>query len=226
MTRLPLPAASALALPLALALAACGPGPATGSPESPESPGSPGAAAPAVAAPAPQRIDGLSGTGEPMPPAEPATDEVAATPGSDAEENQFFDFSGAALEKVRAGARPAPVPLREAARRLVDATAEERGCGPYPEGERLFVLDLDGRPGAEALLLYTMQGCGGGGTCYARAGDVLREAGDRWEQVAAFDLGTKLVGNAAISAIEPGVLVLSPDGDSRFEPARVEIPAP
>ncbi|HEY4528804.1 MAG TPA: hypothetical protein VIG97_00535 [Luteimonas sp.] len=167
--------------------------------------------------------DLIAGTGSPTTAAEPATDEVAATPGSDAEDTQYFDFSGAALARMRSDARPAPPALRDAARRLVDDTASERECGTYPEGERLFVVDLDGKPGEEALLLYTLEGCGGG-NYYERGGYVLRETDGAWKAVADFPLGTKLVGNATISALEPGVVVVSPDGDSMFEPHRAEIP--
>lgn len=211
MSRLALPAA------LALALAACGQPPVQADAAAPE------AVPAAEPSPAP---DLIAGTGAPTAAAEPATDEVAATPGSDAEDTQYFDFSGAALERMRVDARAATPALRDAARRLVDATGEERGCGTYPEGERLFLLDLDGQPGDEALLLYTMEGCGGGGNYYDRAGYVLREVDGAWTPVADFPLGTKLVGNATISALEPGLVVTSPDGDSMAEPQRVEIPAP
>lgn len=196
---------------LAFALAACGQA------------GAPAAGAEDAPPPAP---DYIAGTGDATAAAAPASDEVAATPGSDAEDTQYFDFSGAALEHVRSSARPATPALREAARALVDATGEERGCDAWPEGERLFLLDLDGHPGDEALLLYTMEGCGDGGNYYDRSGYVLRESGGEWRPVAEFPLGTKLVGSATISELEPGLLVASPEGDSMFEQVRVEIPAP
>lgn len=208
-----LPSAIAIACGLALCLAACDGATPQAAPATPHT-----APAPAPAA--------IAGTGEATAVAEPATDEVAATPGSDAEDTQYFDFSGSALARVRGDGRAATPELREAARRLVDATGRERGCGTYPEGERLFVLDLDGRPGDEALLLYTMEGCGDGGNYYDRGGYVLRRGEGGWAPAAEFALGTRLVGNATISAIEPGVLVLSPEGDSLFEAQRVEIPPP
>ena len=222
--------ATALAFALATVLAACGQSAsparradtvdaaATSSAASGVTP------APATMTPPSPAPDLIAGTGSPTTAAEPATDEVAATPGSDAEDTQYFDFSGAALARMRSDARPAPPALRDAARRLVDDTASKRECGTYPEGERLFVVDLDGQPGEEALLLYTLEGCGGGGNYYERGGYVLREADGAWAPVADFPLGTKLVGNATISALEPGVVVVSPDGDSMFEPHRAEIP--
>ncbi len=233
MTRLP--GNTVLALALMTALAACGGNPAPALPadtadvavaSGPTSTLAAGTAAGSAAAtPPPPTPDLIAGTGSPTTAAEPATDEVAATPGSDAEDTQYFDFSGAALARMRSDARPAPSALRDAARRLVDETASERECGTYPEGERLFVVDLDGQPGEEALLLYTLEGCGGdGGNYYERGGYVLREADGAWAPVADFPLGTKLVGNATISALEPGVVVVSPDGDSMFEPHRAEIP--
>lgn len=219
---------------LALALALAGCGPATPPGAQPDAAAASGAGAgtadgsdPAAAARgAPPSSDYIAGTGDAMAAAEPASDELAATPGSDAEDTQYFDFSGAALAKMRSEARPATPALRDAARALVDATGAERGCGTYPEGERLFMLDLDGQPGDEALLLYTMEGCGDGGNYYDRSGYVLRESGGEWRPVAEFPLGTKLVGNATVSALEPGVVVVSPEGDSLFEPQRVEIPRP
>ncbi|MBJ6980270.1 hypothetical protein [Luteimonas sp. MC1895] len=214
----PLPQCAALAL--AIALAACSPSDAPAATASPAD-ASAIPTADSVPSPAP---DLIAGTGSPTTAAEPATDELAATPGSDAEDTQYFDFSGAALARMRSEARPATPALRDAARRIVDETGRERECGTYPEGERLFVLDLDGRPGDEALLLYTMEGCGGGGNYYDRSGYVLREVDGAWTQVAEFPMGTKLVGNATISALEPGVVVISPDGDSLFEPHRAEIP--
>lgn len=216
-----LPTKPLAALALAAALAACGPTAAPAPGDADAAPSGP----PAPATVTPSAPDLIAGTGAPTTAAEPATDEVAATPGSDAEDNQYFDFSGAALDRMRKDARPAPPALREEARRLVDATASERGCGTYPEGERLFVVDLDGRPGEEALLLYTLQGCGDGGNYHERGGYVLRETDGNWAPVVDFPLGTKLVGNARISALEPGVLVVSPDGDSMFEQQRVDIPA-
>lgn len=225
-----LPRATALAFALATVLAACG---QSSPPADAAGRGDPAAAPAAVETPAaagvatpPSAPDLIAGTGSPTTAAEPATDEVAATPGSDAEDTQYFDFSGAALARMRSDARPAPPALRDAARRLVDSTAGERGCGTYPEGERLFVVDLDGQPGEEALLLYTLEGCGPdrGGNYYERGGYVLRESDGAWAPAVDFPLGTKLVGNATISALEPGVVVVSPDGDSMFEPHRAEIP--
>ncbi|MEN1957796.1 hypothetical protein [Luteimonas changyuni] len=216
MTRLP------LTIALALVLTACGQSNApatsmdTASPEALAAASEPSARATGTTL--------IAGTGDATPAAAPATDEVVATAGSDAEDTQYFDFSGPALEKVRNEGRAATPELRDAARRLVDATGEERECGTYPEGERLFMLDLDGQPGDEALLLYTMEGCGGGGNYYDRSGYVLREVDGAWKAVADFPLGTKLVGNATISALEPGVVVVSPEGDSVFEQQRVEIP--
>lgn len=207
-------------LALAIALAACSPSDA---PAGTASPAEAGVVPTADNAPAPAP-DLIAGTGLPTTAAEPATDELAATPGSDAEDTQYFDFSGAALARMRSDARPATPSLRDAARRIVDETGRERECGTYPEGERLFVLDLDGQPGDEALLLYTMEGCGGGGNYYDRSGYVLREVDGAWAPVAEFPMGTKLVGNATISALEPGVVIISPDGDSLFEPHRAEIP--
>lgn len=209
---------------LALVLAACGQAgaPATDATDAPPS-ASPAAGDSRTAPPAP---DYVAGTGDATAAAAPASDEVAATPGSDAEDTQYFDFSGAALEHVRSSARPATPALREAARALVDATGKERGCDAWPEGERLFLLDLDGQPGDEALLLYTMEGCGGGGNYYDRSGYVLRETSGEWRPVAEFPLGTKLVGNATISELEPGLIVASPEGDSLFEQVRVQIPGP
>ena len=218
MTRLPLP------LALVLFLAGCGQAaaPVAAGSDAPLDASTDAPTAPSAApSPAP---DLIPGTGDPTAAAEPATDEMAATPGSDAEETQYFDFSGAALARVRRDARPATPALRDAARRLVDETGRERECGTYPEGERLFMLDLDGRPGDEALLLYTMEGCGGGGNYFDRSGYVLREVDGQWTPVADFPMGTKLVGNATISALEPGVVVVSPEGDSLFEPHRAEIP--
>lgn len=215
----------ALASTLSLVLAACGQAPtpaaSAGAAAAPGPVADPGAAPIATPSPTP---DLIAGTGAPTTAAEPATDEVAATPGSTAEDTQYFDFSGAALDRVRSEARPAPPALRDAARRLVDDTGRERECGTYPEGERLFVLDLDNQPGEEALLLYTMEGCGGG-NYYDRGGYVLREVDGAWKAVADFPLGTKLVGNATISALEPGVVVVSPEGDSLFEPHRAGIPS-
>lgn len=208
------------ALALAIALAGCGP---AGNPAASAAPADADTAAARAHAPSPAP-DLIAGTGSPTTVVEPATDELAATPGSDAEDSQYFDFSGAALARVRSDARPASPALRDAARRIVDETGRKRGCGTYPEGERLFVLDLDGRPGDEALLLYTMEGCGGGGNYYDRSGYVLREVGGAWKPVAEFPMGTKLVGNATISALEPGAVIISPDGDSRFEPHRAEVP--
>lgn len=224
-----LPRTTALAFALATVLAACGQSAApevqADTVDAAATPGTATAttAGSAATAPPPPTPDLIAGTGSATTAAEPATDEVAATPGSDAEDTQYFDFSGAALARMRSDARPAPPALRDAARRLVDETAGERGCGTYPEGERLFVVDLDGQPGDEALLLYTLEGCGGG-NYYERGGYVLREADGTWAQVVDFPLGTKLVGNATISALEPGVVVVSPDGDSMFEPHRAEIP--
>ena len=170
--------------------------------------------------------DYIAGTGDATATAEPATDEVIATTGSDAEDTQYFDFSGAALSKIRADGRPATPELRDAARRIVDATGAERGCEAYPETERLFMLDLDGQPGDEALLLYNMQDCGGGGgNYYDRSGYVLRQVDGEWRQVAEFSVGTKLVGDATISALEPGVVVVTPAAGSMVDPQRVEIPA-
>lgn len=212
-----------LAVPaaFALALGACSP---------PTVPATPEGSAHDVATPAPQAravTDDIAGTGEKMPATEPATDEVATTPGSDAEDTQYFDFSGTALDRVRGDARPATPGLRDAARRIVDGTAAERACEAFPEGERLFLLDLDGQPGDEALLLYTMQACGdGGGNYYDRNGYVLREQDGGWQPVAEFSLGTKLVGNATVSAFAPGVVVVSPEEGSMVEPQRVEIPTP
>ena len=60
----------------------------------------------------------------------------------------------------------------------------------------------------------------GGGSLTVRE---IRRAGQPVEVRGA--LGTKLVGNATISELEPGLLVASPDGDSMFEQVRVEIPA-
>ena len=124
-----------LAAALVLALAACGQSPGDRVPVLPDR----------EAASPPQAADTgyIAGTGDAIAPAAPATDEVPTTPGSDAEDAQYFDFSGDALAVVRARARPATPELRDAARRIVDATGEERGCGAYPEGERLFMLDLD-----------------------------------------------------------------------------------
>lgn len=223
-----LPRATALAFALATVLAACDQSAAPAFPaDTADAGAAPGMAsattAGSVASTPPPAPDLIAGTGSPTTAAEPATDEVAATPGSDAEDTQYFDFSGAALARMRSDARPAPPALRDAARRLVDDTASERECGTYPEGERLFVVDLDGKPGEEALLLYTLEGCGGG-NYYERGGYVLRETDGAWKAVADFPLGTKLVGNATISALEPGVVVVSPDGDSMFEPHRAEIP--
>ena len=218
MTRYALPST------LALVLAACGQATAPATPADAAATASAQTPPASVTAAAPPTPDLIAGTGLPTTAAEPATDEVAATPGSDAEDTQYFDFSGAALARVRSDARPATPALRDAARRLVDDTGRERGCGTYPEGERLFLLDLDGQPGDEALLLYTMEGCGGGGNYYDRSGYVLREADGGWVPVAEFPLGTKLVGNATISALEPGVVVVGPEGDSLFEQQRVEIP--
>ena len=205
----------------ALALCACSPPPLPAPPD-----GAANAAAPAPQAPA--VTDDIAGTGERMPATEPATDEVATTPGSDAEDTQYFDFSGTALDRVRGDARPANPGLRDAARRLVDQTAAERACEAFPEGERLFMRELDGQPGEEALLLYTMQACGegGGGNYYDRNGYVLREQAGEWQPVAEFSLGTSLVGNATVSAFAPGVIVVTPEQDTIMEPQRVEIPAP
>lgn len=216
-------------LALAVSLPACDrapgaaePAPAAAATEAAAAPQSPAApAAPAASAP-----DYVAGTGGPTMTAEPATDEVPTGAGTDAEDARYFDFSGAALERMRRDARPAPPALRDAARRLVDATGRERGCGTYPEGERLFVLDLDGRPGDEALLLYTMEGCGDGGNYYDRAGYVLRETGGTWTPAAEFALGTRLVGNATISALEPGLVVVTPDAGSQALAQRVQIPTP
>ena len=177
-----------------------------------------------AAVPPPPPVEYVAGTGDVLTAAEPATDEGPTEAGTDAGDSQYFDFSGAALDQVRREARPAPPALRDAARQLVDETGRERGCGTYPEGERLFVLDLDGEPGGDALLLYTMEGCGGGGNYYDRSGYVLREVDGTWTRVAEFPMGTKLVGNATISALEPGVVVVSPDAGSRYEPQRVDIP--
>lgn len=217
------PAVAAAAL--ALALSACGP---AGTPAGAPAPASTARDAPATpaAAPTPAGNGDVAGTGDPVSATEPATDEQVVAPGSDAEDTRYFDFSGAALAHMRSQARPATSELRDAARRLVDATGEERGCDAWPEGERLFMLDLDGRPGDEALLLYTMEGCWDGGNYYDRSGYVLRETGGEWRPVAEFPLGTKMVGNAVISEIEPGLIVVSPEGDSLFEQVRVEIPVP
>ncbi|MGY1458202.1 MULTISPECIES: hypothetical protein [unclassified Luteimonas] len=167
--------------------------------------------------------DYIAGTGDAIAPAEPATDEVATTAGSDAEDTQYFDFSGDALLRVRADARPATPELRDAARRIVDATGEERGCGAYPEGERLFMLDLDGAPGEEALLLYTMEGCEGMANYYDRNGYVLRQVDGAWQQVAEFSLGTRLVGPAHVTSIGNGKLVVTPEDGSMAQAAEVVV---
>lgn len=207
----------ATALVLALALAACD--------QSPEPTAAAGMDA-AATTPAPTAAAGpeyIAGTGDAIAPAEPATDEVATTPGSDAEDTQYFDFSGDALLRIRADARPATPELRDAARRIVDATGEERGCGAYPEGERLFMLDLDGAPGEEALLLYTMEGCEGVANYYDRNGYVLRQVDGEWQQVAEFSLGTRLVGPAHVTSIGNGRLVVTPGDDSSAQAAELVV---
>jgi len=204
-----------LAAALVLALAACGQSPGDRVPVLPDR----------EAASPPQAADTgyIAGTGDAIAPAAPATDEVPTTPGSDAEDAQYFDFSGDALAVVRARARPATPELRDAARRIVDATGEERGCGAYPEGERLFMLDLDDLPGEEALLLYTMEGCEDMANYFDRNGYVLRNADGDWRQVAGFSLGTRMVGAARITSIANGRLVVTPDEDSLAQAAEVAI---
>lgn len=205
------------AFAFALVLAACG---------QPPEPTASAEADAAATAPAPTPSPGteyIAGTGDAIAPAEPATDEVATTAGSDAEDTQYFDFSGDALVRVRADARPATPELRDAARRIVDATAEERGCGAYPEGERLFMLDLDGVPGDEGLLLYTMEGCEGMANYYDRNGYVLRQVDGAWTQVEAFSLGTRLVGPAHVTSIGDGRLVVTPEDGSMAQAAEVVI---
>lgn len=202
---------------LVLALAACGPSPGPA-----VSPGMDADAPPPVPA-ATAGTQYIAGTGDATAPAEPATDELAATPGSDAEDTQYFDFSGEALARVRAEGRPATPELRDAARRIVDATGETRGCGTFPEGERLFMLDLDGRPGDEALLLYTMQGCEEMANYHERNGYVLRQLDGDWRQVAEFSLGTRMVGPAHVTSIADGRLVVTPDDDSLAQAAEVVI---
>ncbi len=213
-----------LATALVLALAACGNSAAPAA--STQAPSDEAPAAGTDTAPPPAGTDYIGGTGDATAAAEPATDEVTTAAGTDAEDTQYFDFSGAALERVRSDGRPATPELRDAARRIVDATGAERGCEAYPETERLFMLDLDGQPGDEALLVYNMQSCtDGGGNYYDRNGYVLRQVDGDWRQVAEFSVGTKLVGDATISALEPGVVVVSPAAGSMVEPQRVEIPA-
>lgn len=213
-----------LAAALVLALAACGNSAAPAA--STQAPSDEAPVAGPDAAPPPAGTDYIAGTGDATAAAEPATDEVTTAAGTDAEDTQYFDFSGAALERVRSDGRPATPELRDAARRIVDATGAERGCEAYPETERLFMLDLDGQPGDEALLVYNMQSCtDGGGNYYDRNGYVLRQVDGDWRQVAEFSVGTKLVGDATISALEPGVVVVSPAAGSMVEPQRVEIPA-
>ncbi|GGJ99198.1 hypothetical protein [Luteimonas terricola] len=207
---------AALTTALALVLAACGQ-----SPEPTASAEDAAAIPPATTAAA--GTEYIAGTGDATAPAEPATDEVATTPGSDAEDTQYFDFSGDALARIRADARPATPDLRDAARRIVDATGEERGCGTHPEGERLFMLDLDGEPGEEALLLYTMEGCENVANYYDRNGYVLRQVEGDWQQVGDFSLGTRLVGPAHISSITDGRLVVTPEDDSMAQAAEVVI---
>jgi hypothetical protein len=204
-----------IALP-GLLLAACG--------QSPIPPASADTAPPA-APPIPAMragADSIAGTGDTTPAAEPATDEVPTTPGSDAEDTQYFDFDGEALARIRT-ARPATPELRDAARSIVDATGEERGCGAHPEGERLFMLDLDGRPGDEALLLYTMEGCEGVENYYDRNGYVLRQVDGGWRKVAEFPLGTRMLGAAHITSIGGGRLVVTPEEGSMAQAADVAI---
>ena len=207
------------ALAFGVALAACGESGTSTTTVASASDAIPPAAAATVGAPA----EAIAGTGARTTVAEPATDEVPTTPGSDAEDAQYFDFTGEALATVRANARAATPPLRDAARRLVDATAEKDGCGTYPEGERLFLLDLDGRPGDEALLLYTLEGCNDMQNYYDRNGYVLRESDGAWNQVAEFSLGTRLVGPARISSLTGGRLVVTPDADSQAQAAEISL---
>jgi hypothetical protein len=206
-----------LAVPtLALVLAACAQ-PAVPSAGSEAGAGRPAPGPVVDAAPKP-----IAGTGDVIPAAEPATDEVQTTPGSDAEVTQYFDFRGEALATIRR-ARPATPLLRDAARAIVDATGKARDCGTHPEGERLFMLDLDGVPGDEALLLYTMEGCEGVENYYDRNGAVLRQVDGQWRKAADFPLGTRMLGAAHVTSITAGRLVVTPEEGSMAQAADVAI---
>lgn len=203
-------AGTSLATALALLLVGCGDrGPAPGNASTDAAPAAP----PISTAAAPAQTSATPASPSPAPASTGVIDP-----------QQLSDFSGAALDEARQRARQPDAALESAARVAMDAAATQRECAGIEE-PRVLALDLDGAPGDEALALYTAYGCYGMDNYFERNGIVLRQEGAAWAPVAEFALGTRMVGGARISALEPGVVVVTPDEGSDATGGSTEIPA-
>jgi len=131
-------------------------------------------------------------------------------------------FAPQAWHYLRTHRQPTPLAFLQVTEKYLEEQNDpEQSCSIY--NPRRFMLDLDGDGKAEGLLLYTIEGCGGGNGWTVHL-DVFVHANGKWALAQPISLGGDLGGVGRIAGFRPGEILLGEEDEDPSNATPVPVP--